>query len=46
LLKGYLFKQSRHLKKWRERYVVLTHRKLTTFKNEAKDSVTEILDMN
>ena len=26
--------------------MVLTQRKLTTFKNQTKDSITEILDMN
>ena len=45
--KGYLNKQSRYLKKWRRRYVVLYTDRLETFENETKEgNPTEVIFLN
>ncbi len=40
--RGWIFKQSRYLKKWRKRYAVITKSHLLTYKSEnINDSPTE-----
>ena len=44
IYKGFLFKQSRYMKKWRRRFVVLSKTHLATFENEnVNESPTDIL---
>ena len=44
---GYLFKQSRYLEKWRQRWIVLTNTNLCTFKEkEVYSNPTEQIYLN
>ena len=42
-LKGWLSKQSRFLKKWRRRFVVLTNTQLLTYKDENINELTDFM---
>jgi len=47
IMEGYLVKQSRYMKDWRRRYVVLTKQYLCTFKEEDDRSIlTEALPLH
>ena len=45
-ISGWLEKQSRHLKQWRERYVVLKDTIITTYKTHSKIKATENIKLD
>ena len=42
---GYLFKRSKYLKEWRERWVVITSKFLYTFTSKTMEDVTDIVEL-